>query len=119
MGYKRIKVRGKIKQNSNIPRLLSWFISIKAITIWPFIFIKDSGHEELINHERIHLKQQEELLLVGFYLLYMLFWIIGLIKFRNFHKAYINIPFEKEAYDNESNWIFLLNRPRNNWINYL
>ena len=119
MGGDGTKMLEKIKKYSKIPGYLSLFISIRAITIWPFIFIKDSGDDELINHERIHLVQQKELLLLGFYLLYIVFWTIGLIKFRNFQKAYMEIPFEKEAYANDSNWAFLLNRPRYNWIKYL
>ena len=53
-------------KNSRIPKLLSWVINIRAITLFPFIIIKDEGDEKLINHESIHIKQQLELLVIGF-----------------------------------------------------
>ena len=54
-----------------------------GITIWPFIFLRyDVKHHgiirysRLVNHEKIHLRQQIELLIIPFYILYVLFAII-------------------------------------------
>ena len=44
--------------------------------------------------ENIHGKQQLELLIIFFYLIYLVEWII---------KGYRNISFEKEAYSNQDN----------------
>lgn len=79
---------------------------IRGLTFCPFIFVSSYENKEdviLINHEKIHIKQQMELLLVFFYLLYILEFVFRYIKSRNFDKAYRSISFEKEAYENESN----------------
>ena len=99
-----------IVRNSRIPKLLSWIINIRAITLFPFIIIKDEGDETLINHESIHIKQQLELLIIGFYLWYLIDYAYRLIKYRNGAHAYYNIIFEKEAYDNENDPEYLSKR---------
>ena len=75
-----------------------------GIALWPFVVVK---HEHLkkdlvfLNHERIHLRQQIELLIVLFYLWYGLEYLCRLIQYKNGHLAYRNISFEREAYANE------------------
>ena len=54
--------------------------------------------ERDIRHETVHLWQQAVLLVVPFYLLYLIFWIINLLRFRNLDRAYREIPFERSAY---------------------
>ena len=47
----------------------------RAITLYPFIFVRnesDKYDKELINHERINLRQQKELLVLFFYIWYFL-----------------------------------------------
>ena len=107
-----------IVRNSIIPKLFSVFINVYAITLYPYVFIRDNGNERVITHERIHLKQQRELWIVGFYLLYVFFWLVGVVRYRDFHKAYMDIPFEKEAYSNDESWVYLLNRKRFAWMKY-
>jgi len=63
----------------------------------------------LINHERIHLRQQAELLIIPFYIWYVIEYFILLLVYRNKKQAYHNISFEREAYNNEHN----LNYPKN------
>ena len=87
-----------IIRNSRIPKILSLFMPIVAITIWPFIFIapgRDS--EEIIRHEKIHLAQCKELFVIGFYVLYFWDFFVGLIKYKNIAPAYRAIRFEQEA----------------------
>lgn len=108
-----------IVKNSKIPKLASLFINVYAITIYPFIFIRDEGNITTINHERIHLAQQKELLVIPFYILYVFFWMIGLFKYKNAQLAYMSIPFEKEAYSNHDDIVYLLNRKRNDWLRYI
>lgn len=69
-----------------------------AITIFPFIFHKGELTDSDLRHERTHLWQQMALLVVPFYLLYFIFWIVNLIRYRDQHQAYRNIPFERSAY---------------------
>lgn len=70
-----------------------------AITLFPFVFHNDdtlSGRA--LRHETVHLYQQLFLLVVPFYVLYVLFWLIGLLRYRSHDRAYRNIPFERSAY---------------------
>jgi len=58
----------------------------------------------------------KELLYVGFYLWYLIEWIILLFKYGN--KAYNNIKFEKEAYANEKDAKYLKNRKHYAFLKY-
>ena len=58
-----MKVR--IIENSRIPKLLSWFINIQAITIYPFIINKGTMTQRTRTHEWIHIKQQKNYGLLG------------------------------------------------------
>lgn len=108
----------KIITNSKIPQRLSLFIDVYAITLYPYIFIKDEGNPTVINHEKIHLMQQRELWLVGFYFLYILYWLIGKVKGMSNTGAYHAIPFEREAYANDEDEEYLKNRKRFAWRSY-
>ncbi|CAL2056747.1 hypothetical protein [Tenacibaculum sp. 190524A05c] len=93
-----------------------------GITLYPFIFLKNKElkeNEVLVNHEKIHLRQQRELLVIFFYLFYVVEWMVKLIQFRNAYLAYINLSFEREAYQNESNLNYLKSRKLYRFFNYL
>ena len=93
-----------------------------GVSIWPFIILKHSGLTEdrvLINHERIHLRQQAELLILPFYFWYFLEWCFKSLFYLNFYKAYRNLSFEREAYQNESNPEYLVGRKRFAFTRYL
>ncbi|WP_282073166.1 hypothetical protein [Polaribacter atrinae] len=84
-----------------------------GITLFPFIFLKNKKLKEnktLINHEKIHIKQQAELLLIFFYIFYILEWILKFLRHKNRYLAYKNISFEREAYQNENNFNYIKNR---------
>ncbi|MCB0452541.1 MAG: hypothetical protein KDC94_06520 [Aequorivita sp.] len=84
-----------------------------GITLWPFVVIKHHSLKEdavFLNHEKIHLRQQAELLLVFFYLFYGLEFLLRLIQYQNRHEAYRNISFEREAYRYESELDYLKKR---------
>lgn len=99
-------------------KLMSVFITVGAITLWPFIILSPKNNNDItINHEKIHLEQQKELFIVFFYILYAFYWIKGLIAFRDKYEAYMSIPFEKEAYQNDHDFEYLKNRKRYSWIN--
>ncbi|WP_212898464.1 hypothetical protein [Capnocytophaga cynodegmi] len=96
-------------------RVCKWLVpkGYRAITLYPFIFLrnkKDKENAVLINHERIHLKQQAELFIIIFYLWYLLDFLWKYAKYRNWEKTYRNIIFEKEAYGNENDLKYLKNR---------
>ncbi len=92
------------------------------MTLWPFVVLKHHSLKEdvvFLNHEQIHLRQQAELLVVFFYLWYALEFIFRLIQYKNRHKAYRNISFEREAYFFESNALYLKNRKPYSFLKYL
>ena len=92
-----------------------------GITIYPFVFLKSKELKKdviLINHEKIHLQQQLELLIVFFYLFYLIEWFIKLIYYRNWTIAYKNLSFEKEAYENENNFNYTKERKKYAFLNY-
>jgi hypothetical protein len=93
-----------------------------GLSLWPFIILKDIDLKEdmvLINHERIHLNQQKELLILPFYLFYLLEWIIRTIFYLDSYRAYQNISFEREAYANEKNMKYLSQRKPYSFMKYL
>jgi len=93
-----------------------------GFTFFPFVFLKSKDLKSnmvLLNHEEIHLKQQLEMLIVPFYLFYVIEFLFRLLQYRNWHKAYRNISFEREAYDNEFNLEYVKQRPFWCFLKYL
>jgi hypothetical protein len=93
-----------------------------GITIFPFMFLKYKalkGNIVLINHEKIHLKQQLELLIIPFFIFYSFEFLIRLIQYKNWKLAYMNISFEREAYKNQKDLNYLKSRPLWNFINFI
>jgi len=71
------------------------------MALFPFVLVKTNTfkiNHQVIRHEKIHLQQQLEMLILPFYIIYLLHYLINLIRFKNHTKAYVNIVFEKEAY---------------------
>ena len=105
----------KYKKGFPIPKGYS------GITLWPFgIYIRyEYTTEKLVNHEKIHWKQQQELLGISFYILYGIFYLINLFRYQFVSQAaYYNNPFEKESYNNEDNEKYLSTRPKFKWFQY-
>lgn len=93
-----------------------------GLSLWPFIILKNGNLKDdtvLINHEKIHLHQQRELLIVPFYILYITEWLVRTILYLDSYRAYQNISFEREAYANEDNLDYLKNRKAFSFIKYL
>ncbi len=93
-----------------------------GLAIFPFIFLSAArlkGNSPFINHERIHLRQQVEILLLPFFVWYGVEFLVRLIASRNFSKAYHNISFEREAYANEKDPLYLKSRPFWNFLRYM
>jgi len=111
-------MKTRVIQNSRIPKLLSWFIPIKAITIGPFIFVDGEPSETLLSHEMIHVQQYKELWYVGFLFLYLMDWVHGLLVYRNFREAYRAIRFEQEARYGEKDSGYLSARQRFAWKSF-
>jgi len=92
-----------------------------AITIFPFVFYKDKKYITVHRniHEKIHLRQQVEMLIIPFFTWYLIEYLIRLIQYRNSRIAYRNISFEKESYNNETDLGYLKRRELYSWIKYL
>ena len=94
----------------------------KGITIYPFVIVtqeEDGRNAVLLNHERIHIRQQLEMLVFPFFVWYFLEFFIRLILYRNWKKAYYNISFEKEAYLHDDNAEYLENRKLYSFFIYI
>lgn len=94
----------------------------RGLTFYPFVFLADKDdklNEIFINHERIHIRQQLELLILPFYLWYFTEYLIRLLQFRNKKKAYYSISFEREAYSNEKDLVYLRSRSFWGFLRYL
>jgi hypothetical protein len=96
--------------------------SFNALAIWPFIILKEKNLKYdiiLLNHERIHLRQQVEMLWVIFFIFYLLEFFIKLVIYKKPKLAYHNLSFEREAYYNEQNLNYLKERKIWNSLKYL
>lgn len=84
------------------------------MAIFPFILVdhpESKYNAVLINHEKIHLRQQIELLIIFFYIAYLTQYLWGLWRFRNQYIAYRAISFEREAFCHENDFDYLKTRP--------
>ena len=121
------------------------FSNIIAITIFPFVIYKHRyirSSPDVRIHESIHIMQQLECLLVGmliyliagllsgnwifplpalllFGILYLIFYLINMIRFHKSDQAYEEIPFEKEAYLNSNRQVYLGLRRPFGWVKYM
>lgn len=98
---------------------------IYGIVLFAFVFLNKKSRflsademTTLLNHERIHVRQQLELLILPFFIIYISEWLILLLKYRNKNLAYRNISLEKEAYDNAGELSYLKNRRPYAWLSY-
>jgi len=90
-----------------------------AINLFGVFFVRNGVvvSDRMLNHERIHTAQMREMLYVGFYLFYVVEWLIRLFKYGK--ESYRNISFEREAYANEGNLNYLKNRKSFAWLKYI
>ncbi|MCZ4243262.1 hypothetical protein [Pedobacter punctiformis] len=101
------------------PILIIKKLPAAGMAIFPFILVKSAylkKDQEIINHEKIHLRQQLELLILPFYTFYLFNYLINLIKYQNHDLAYRNIIFEREAYKHETDLDYL---KKGNWFGWL
>lgn len=94
----------------------------QGIALWPFIILKKSALKTnmvLINHEKIHLRQQTELLILPFYIWYTIEYLIKWSIYKNRNQAYYNLSFEREAYKNENNLEYLNQRKYWSFLKHL
>ena len=126
-----------------ITNILIPFRGFIALTVWPFVFVRKDMEDKYDriadNHEAIHGEQQKEMLAVGgilagilgmvtmswwclalapaYILWYLMEWMLRAV-FGGRH-PYKNISFEREAYDNERDMLYLDYRTPFRWMKYL
>lgn len=86
----------------------------KGISLFPFIIFSERKSKEdlvLLNHEKIHMRQQLELLIFPFFVWYAVEFLFRYFQYKNWNIAYRNISFEREAYANEKDLNYLKKRP--------
>jgi len=98
------------------------FLRVNGMAVFPFILIKHKdlkNDAQLIRHETIHLMQELELLIVPFYMLYLINYLVNLVKHRDHEKAYLDIIFEHEAYAHEADIDYLKQRKFWGWLKFV
>ncbi len=92
-----------------------------CMNLFGSIWARDTSwiDRDVINHERIHTAQMKELLFIPFYICYLIEWLIRLLQYQNWNKAYTNISFEREAYTHGHNLSYLKTRKRYSFLNYI
>ena len=129
-----------IYRNKHIP-----VQGFKAFFFCGILFVRGNAKidDVTMNHESVHSNQWIEcgivalivlapLIFIGlwwlwlissvfaFYILYVVEWFVKFIIYKlNTHKAYKNTSFEKEAFSNEDDVLYLENRKRFAWIKYI
>ncbi|WP_031456801.1 hypothetical protein [Flavobacterium chungangense] len=94
----------------------------RGMAVYPFILIKyykDQVNVVFLNHEKIHLRQQIEMLILPFFIWYILEFFIRFIQYKNRDLAYRNISFEREAYIKETDLNYLRNRSFFQFLHYM
>lgn len=85
----------------------------RGMTIFPFIILHNRADKMdlvTLNHERIHIRQQLELLVIPFFIWYVIEFLIKFLRYKDKVRAYRSIVFEKEAYSNERDLAYLKRR---------
>jgi hypothetical protein len=109
-------------ENSRVPVWLSKLapIEIRAISFGIWVWCRGTMDDRLKRHETIHYLQQRELGFVGQWILYGIFHLVGLWRYRgDGRKAYRENPFEREAYANDEDEEYLSKRDRWAWARYV
>ena len=111
-----VEHRRKFNNFSGMILIVSKYLipkGFRGLTVFPFVVVRYRNAQDylvLMNHERIHLRQQMELLVLPFFVIYGLDYLVKLIRYRDKSLAYRNIVFEREAYQNENALDYLKSR---------
>jgi hypothetical protein len=96
------------------------FLWVDGLALYPFVILKSTNPPAyLLNHERIHLRQQLEMGLLLFYVWYVVEFVLRYGQYKNADKAYRNICFEREAYAHDEQLDYLKNRKFWNFLKYI
>jgi ABC-type transport system involved in cytochrome bd biosynthesis fused ATPase/permease subunit len=111
---KRLRT-GVVVVSPTLCRLLSVVVPIAGITLWPFILLAQKPDALTVSHEKIHIRQQAELLVIGFYVVYVSEWLLHRFRGKSADDAYNALRFEREAYLHENEPEYLTSRRWGAW----
>ena len=107
----------KIIKNKFIP-----FKGYKLMNFFGVIFQRNDVvvTETEYNHEKIHLKQMQEMLWIPFYLWYGLEYLCIMLscKWNKQSDKYHDVSFEEEAHNNDDNYTYPETRKHYSWLKY-
>lgn len=107
----------KVIYNNIIP-----FKGFSAMYFFGLLFVREGCKftKRTEVHERIHEKQCIEMLFIGFYLWYVIEWLIRFLftKDRFSRQAYYNISLEQEAFNHEYFEKYISQRHCYNWFRF-
>jgi hypothetical protein len=93
--------------------LFARLIRVNGIVLYPFIFLAPKKPPRwLINHELIHVQQIRKHGFLGFYRRYLVEYFENRRTGLDHHSAYRGIIFEREAFDQQSNFSYLASSPK-------
>lgn len=104
------------------PKLLKLFSAVGQAHLGFIILVSDKNHkkiDEILNHEKIHIQQQRETLVIFWYIIYFLDFFINWGIFGSFWVAYEEVLFEREAFEYENDYNYLENRKRYKWFSFI
>ena len=102
--------------------IVTRFLPATGMALFPFILLKTKdlkADARIVNHERIHLRQQAEMLVIPFYVIYLLNYLFNLMKYGKHREAYRQIVFEREAYAKDGDGSYLTKRRPWAFVSYL
>lgn len=113
-----------VKYSDKFLDKVSWFMKVGGIALFPYIVLREDhkyrpDNHIVVRHETIHIKQQIELLVLLFYVVYLVLFLINIFKYRTATEAYYNIAFEKEARYGEEDENYLKDRKLYSWVNFI
>lgn len=118
------KLRPFVIYSDNFLNAMSILMTIGGMSLFPVVILREKYNsddefwnlrgQKTINHESIHFQQQLELGVLPFYFIYVLEYLLKLPFYGS--KAYENISFEREAYENDEDLEYLDNRTRYCWL---
>jgi hypothetical protein len=94
----------------------------RGLTLFPFIIVSGKDLKQdpvMVNHEKIHMRQQLELLVLPFFIWYGIEFLIKYLIYKDRNLAYRNISFERKAYQNEKDLGYLGQRPFWRFVSFL
>lgn len=79
------------------------FRGFKCINLFGILFVRRGLTMTSVdlNHEAIHTAQMKEMLYIGFYLCYLVEWLIKTLVYMDGRTAYYYLSYEREAYENQ------------------